>query len=106
MRLLLGKLEYYAMNSALALFLLLCVISAVDNKIRIVMATRNALLLLMGFAGLFLAGELGNLRKGRLALRKKRMVFVAEYLLIAFSLVMLFFGMSEFGLLTALSRWD
>lgn len=102
----LERLEQHGMNAALALFLLLCVISGVDGKLDILTGTRNFLFLILGITGLLTAAELAGIQKMRLGRRKKRVLFIAEYLLIAFSLVLFVVGMVELNILTALTRWD
>lgn len=106
MRAILARLEQISMNAALLLFLLLCAMTAMNGGLRILLTTRNIVLLLMGLSGIFVAGELSNLRKVRLSRERKRMLFIAEYLLLAFSLVLLVFALFELGLVTGLSRWD
>ncbi len=102
----LAKLEQHGMNAALVLFLILCVASGMNGKPGILTATRNLLFFGLGLAGLLTAAELGGIQKMRLAGAKRRVLFVAEYLLIAFSLVLLVAGLLGLNVLTALSRWD
>ena len=102
----LDRLERSGMNIALVMFLFLCGISALHGALTSLVATRNVMFLLMGVAGLLVSGELSGIRRMRISMNRKRTLMIAEYLLIALSIVLLVYSMMELGVIGDWSRWD
>jgi hypothetical protein len=100
------RVERHATHTALVMILLLCAMSMMNGTGGILTTARNLLLLVVGTGGLMTFAELEQFRKMRISKKRKRILFYAQVLLLAFSLIFLVFAMLQLDLISSLKRWD
>jgi hypothetical protein len=101
----LAIIEQYLLTTAVVMFFSLCAISLVKNGGSLLVA-RNMLFLFSGVAGFYVASELGEFQKMRISIARKRVLRIAQTLLIVFSTIASVYALFELDLIAGLNRWD